>query len=118
MKSSAIHFLTIFDSVPIPGLVVDYTHEHKIIQYANKAFLENAEIELDAIESQKVHDLLDHLYFIDHKGEHIELDTILTQVYTEEKELDLFILRTNEQLFLFRKQQIHQVSRQSIVQWI
>ncbi len=97
MKTSAIHFLTIFDSVPIPDLVVDYTHEHKIIQYANKAFLENAEIELDAIESQKVHDLLDHLYFIDHKGEHIELDTILTQVYTEEKELDLFILRTNEQ---------------------
>lgn len=95
MKSSAIHFLTIFDSVPIPGLVVDYAHEHKIIRFANRAFLENAEVDLASIESQKVHDLLNHLYLIDHKGEHIELGQVLHQVYTEEKELDLFILRTN-----------------------
>lgn len=97
MKSNAIHFITIFDSVPIPGLVVDYAHEHKIIRFANRAFLENAEIELEAIESQKVHDLLNHLYLIDNKGEHIELAKVLNQVYTEEKELDLFILRTSEQ---------------------
>ena len=97
MKSSAIHFLTIFDSVPIPGLVVDYAHENKIIRFANRAFLENAEVELETIESQKVHDLLNHLYLIDSKGEHIELDDVLHQVYSEEKELDLFILRTSEQ---------------------
>lgn len=97
MKSSAIHFITIFDSVPIPGLVVDYAHEHKIIRFANRAFLENAEIDFEAIESQKVHDLLNHLYFIDNKGEHIELDNVLHQVYTEGKELDLFILRTSDQ---------------------
>lgn len=96
MKSSAIHFITIFDSVPIPGLVVDYAHEHKIIRFANRAFLENAEIELEAIESQKVYDLLNHLYLIDNKGEHIELDKVLHQVYTEGAELDLFILRTND----------------------
>jgi PAS domain S-box-containing protein len=97
MKSSAIHFITIFDSVPIPGLVIDYAHEHKIIRYANKAFLENAEIELANVESQKAHDLLNHLYFIDDKGEHIELDKVLYEVFTEKKELDLFILRTSEQ---------------------
>lgn len=97
MKSSAIHFLTIFDSVPIPGLVVDYAHENKIIRFANRAFLENAEVELETIESQKVHDLLNHLYLIDSKGEHIELDDVLHQVYSEEKELDLFILRTSDQ---------------------
>lgn len=97
MKSSAIQFVTIFDSIPVPGLVVDYAHEHKIIQYANRAFLENAEVDLASIESQKVHDLLNHLYLIDDKGEHILLDTVLNQVYTEKKEINLFILRTNEQ---------------------
>ena len=96
MKSSAIQFITIFDSIPVPGLVVDYAHEHKIIQYANRAFLENAEVDLASIESQKVHDLLNHLYLIDDKGEHILLDTVLNQVFTEKKELNLFILRTNE----------------------
>ena len=97
MKSSAIQFVTIFDSIPVPGLVVDYAHEHRIIQYANRAFLENAEVDLASIESQKVHDLLNHLYLIDDKGEHILLDTVLNQVYTEKKEINLFILRTNEQ---------------------
>ena len=64
MKSSAIDFLTIFESIPIPGLVVDYAHEHKIIRHANKAFLSNAEVNLESIESQKVHHLLNHLYLI------------------------------------------------------
>lgn len=102
MKSSAIQFVTIFDSIPIPGLVVDYAHKHKIIQYANRAFLENAEVDSAFIESQKVHDLLNHLYLIDDKGEHILLDTVLNQVYTEKKEINLFILRTNEQNGLCR----------------
>ncbi|MEN9997473.1 MAG: hypothetical protein RI922_463 [Bacteroidota bacterium] len=97
MKSSAIQFVTIFDSIPVPGLVVDYAHEHKVIQYANRAFLENAEVDFASIESQKVHNLLNHLYLIDDKGEHIDLDTVLRLVFTEQKEIDLFILRTNEQ---------------------
>lgn len=102
MKSSAIQFVTIFDSIPIPGLVVDYEHKHKIIQYANRAFLENVEVDSEFIESQKVHDLLNHLYLIDDKGEHIELDEVLKIVFTENRELNLFILRTNKQNGLCR----------------
>lgn len=95
MKSSSIDFLTIFDSVPVPGLIVDYAHEHQIINYANKAFLENAGVGIESIKTQKVHHLLKHLYLIDEKGEHIELDKALNQVFKETKVLDLFILRTN-----------------------
>lgn len=97
MKSSAIDFLTIFESIPIPGLVVDYAHEHKIIRHANKAFLSNAEVELESIESQKVHHLLNHLYLINSQGDHTELNEALELVFTEQEQLNLFILRTNEQ---------------------
>ena len=96
MESNAFDFVSIFDIIPIPGLVIDFAHEHKIIRYANKAFLENAEIDLPSIQSQKVHDLLKHIYLIDDKGEHIELNIALKTVIDQNEEMDLFILRTNE----------------------
>jgi len=97
MESNAFDFVSIFDIIPIPGLVIDFAHEHKIIRYANKAFLENAEIDIAAIETQKIHDVLNHIYLIDDKGEHIELDEVLQQVFEHKTELNLFMLRTSEQ---------------------